>query len=181
MTIHRLRTRQGRLILGGLLVLVCSILALLYAKGHSVYTASSANVAQVYAISSEGKMMTMIRTILDTSRERITYGVYVDQSDVLTESARFTFNGNEYTLILSSAKEDANSVWYATPRYLELTVTVPTADGFDVVRYIDMHADGVVDSVFYNEAPVVDDERFTLARDYYLAELLNIYTALSGT
>lgn len=89
----------------------------------------------------------------------------------LVETVTFEKGGQAYELVLSTLKNDPADETFTQPEYLSLTVHATFAQTTATVVYIDIGADGVIDSAYINDERVNDAQALIDAQQMYAFEL----------
>lgn len=89
----------------------------------------------------------------------------------LLESVTFEKNGQSYELVLATVKNDPADEEFTHADYLSLTVNATFAQTTATVVYIDLGADGIIDSAYINDVRVNDNEALVDAQRMYAFEL----------
>lgn len=90
----------------------------------------------------------------------------------LVETNTFELFGQTYEFLLSTSKAQSEDEEYTVPEYLTLTITISDEAGTDEIVYIDLNADGGMDSVYFNDEELFEANVLEGAQTQYITELL---------
>lgn len=123
-------------------------------------------------------MEAIIPIVFDNQQQAAVYDwalVGEDAEDLddpsLIERVAFEKGGQSYELVLSTIKNDPADEVFTHADYLSLTVNATFAQTTATVVYIDLGADGVIDSAFINDERVNDEQALIDAQRMYAFEL----------
>lgn len=150
------------------LIVLC-VVALL-AVGVAIFNSGSDTVPTEYQKweTTEGaNMADAVAAIFDINNLNTAYDWVVtediDGAETLIETSVFNVDGTTYEYLLASLKSDPSDELYGISKYLVLTVTTPK----EVVVFIDLSTDGVLDSVYVNDVALKDAVALTQAQAQY--------------
>ena len=96
-----------------------------------------------------------------------------DEQETLLEEQVFEHEGKSYTFLLSTMKAVPTDDDYTVPDYLTLTLEAADTEGTaGAIVYIDLGADGILDSVYVNDTRMTDEKALLVAQSQYVSELL---------
>ncbi len=165
--------------IGKILIVVLTIIlgALYFLGGSRTSNTQVPTDTGTDTISVRPDMSAFIIQVFDSNSDAVAYDwavVAADESspqESFIETSSFTIGGQGYEFLLSTLKAQPTDETYTIPDYLALTLTLNTAQGTDQIVYIDLGADGILDSVYLNDVAITDEAAFKVAESQYLNEL----------
>ena len=125
-------------------------------------------------------MGNLVSTVFDVNNLSTVYdwAITADKrgAETLVETSIFSANGKRYEYILGSLKQNPADNLYTISEYLTLTVS---RSGEEIV-YIDLGADGTLESVYVNDTLITDVDQQATAQTRYESELSLSQTFLSA-
>jgi hypothetical protein len=95
------------------------------------------------------------------------------EPETFVETTTFEIQGQSYEFLLATKKADEADEEYTIPDYLALTLAVPNAQNTqDTIVYIDLGADGALDSVFLNDEQITNPDGIAEAQTQYSTEIV---------
>jgi hypothetical protein len=95
------------------------------------------------------------------------------EPETFVETTTFEIRGQSYEFLLATKKADEADEEYTIPDYLALTLAVPNDENItDTIVYIDLGADGALDSVFLNDEQITNPEGIAEAQTQYSTEIV---------
>ncbi len=142
---------------------------------------SSGDAFTVLEVDGYRQMGSVIPAIFDMKNNEVTYDWAIttdDETDqeTLIETSTFTTDGWEYELLLATGKAAPEDIEYTVSRYLTLTVRSPLRD--EEVSYVDLGADGVIESVYVDDANVTNSRLLAFGQEEYERVLEGAYKKL---
>jgi hypothetical protein len=96
-----------------------------------------------------------------------------DSPETFVETTSFEIQGQAYEFLLATKKANPDDAEYTVPDYMALTLAVPNdANVTDTIVYIDLGADGALDSVFLNDEQITTPEALVEAQTQYSTEIV---------
>jgi hypothetical protein len=128
------------------------------------------------------QMGAVIPAIFNMKNSEVVYDWAITTDDetgqeTLIETSTFTTDGWEYELLLATGKVTPEDVEYTVSRYLTLTVRNPLRD--EEVSYVDLGVDGVIESVYVDDANVTSSRLLAFGQEEYERVLEGAYKKLS--
>jgi hypothetical protein len=93
--------------------------------------------------------------------------------ETFVETTTFDIQGQSYEFLLATKKAQETDEEYTIPDYLALTLAVPNdSNVVDTIVYIDLGADGALDSVFLNDQQITNPAGIAEAQTQYSTEIV---------